>query len=352
MDPALPSLWGSPRRPVPAPGRPELVTASDAGDAFGAAVAHPRVDLDARLAHPDPFHLVELGCGRGLLTRDVLVALGKRAPGLRARVRCILADTSPGMRAAAAAQVPEASVVTPEELPSGVTGCLLAVELLDALPVHRLRRRGGTILEIGVGLDEEGRLVEVEMSPGAPVSSLVARYGAAPEEGDEAEVCVALDGIVAMLAKVLARGFILIVDYGHDAATLYGPTNGAGTLLAYHRHRVHERVLDHPGEQDSPRTSTSPTWRTPRPRSGLRPLGRTTQDRFLIANGILERFSEQEDEAWASPAGVERRRAALQLLHPDGMGRRFHVLVLGRGEIGEEPLRGLADPFARSAPSA
>ncbi len=44
---------------------------------------------------------------------------------------------------------------------------------------------------------------------------------------------------------------------------------------------------------------------------------------------------EQEDEAWASPAGVERRRAALQLLHPEGMGRR--VLVLGRS-------------FARSAP--
>jgi len=65
---------------------------------------------------------------------------------------------------------------------------------------------------------------------------------------------------------------------------------------------------------------------------------------------LPERVAEQEDEAWASPAGVERRRAALQLLHPDGMGRRFHVLVLGRGEIGEGSLRGLADPFACSAP--
>ena len=45
---------------------------------------------------------------------------------------------------------------------------------------------------------------------------------------------------------------------------------------------------------------------------GLRPLGRTTQDRLLIANGILERFAEQEDQAW----------------------------------------RRLADPFARSAPRA
>jgi SAM-dependent MidA family methyltransferase len=200
-------------------------------------------------------------------------------------------------------------------------------------------------------LDGEGRLVEVEIPPGARVCSLAARYGAAREEGEEAEVCPALDGMAATLAKALERGFVLIVDYGYDAATLYGPRHTAGTLLAYHRHRTHEAVLVRVGQQDLTAHVNFSHLEDAAAGSGLRPLGRTTQDRFLIANGILARFAEEDPQAWASPVQVARRRAALQLLHPDGMGRRFHVLVLGRGEIGEGPLRGLADPFARSAPS-
>jgi SAM-dependent MidA family methyltransferase len=192
----------------------------------------------------------------------------------------------------------------------------------------------------------------VEIPPDPRASSLAARYGAAREEGDEAEVCPALDTMVAALADVLARGFVVIVDYGYDAATLYGPRHTAGTLLAYHRHRTHEAVLGRVGQQDLTAHVNFSHLEDAAAASGLRPLGRTTQDRFLIANGILARFAEEDPQAWASPVQVARRRAALQLLHPDGMGRRFEVVFLGKGETGTGPLAGLADPFARSAPSA
>ena len=323
----------------------DFVTASDAGDAFGDAVAHQLLELDARLGAPDPFHYLEIGCGRGLLARHVLDGLARRAPRLRQRARCVLADSSPGMRAAAAARVPEAEVVTPEEMPHGVTGCLVAVELFDALPVHRLRRRGSALREIGVGL-HEGALVEVEMDPAPGPAALAARYGAAPEEGDEAEVCPALENVVARMAATLARGFVLVVDYGDDAARLYGPHRAAGTLLAYHRHRAHEDLLARPGQQDLTAHVNFSHLEDAATAHGFRPLGRTTQDRFLVTNGILERFTGDQ-EAWGTPQSVARRRAALQLLHPDGMGRRFQVLFLAKGEAGDEggELGGLADPF-------
>jgi SAM-dependent MidA family methyltransferase len=251
------------------------------------------------------------------------------------------------MRAAAADRVPEAEVVPPEEMPVGVTGCVAAVELFDALPVHRLRRRGGVLREIGVGV-EDGALVELEIDPAPEASALAARYGAAREEGEEAEVCPALGGMLARMADTLARGFVLVVDYGHDAATLYGPHHAAGTLLAYHRHRVHEDLLARPGEQDLTAHVNFTHLEDAAVAHGLRSMGRTTQDRFLLANGILERFTEAP-ETWGSVMQVARRRAALQLLHPDGMGRRFHVVFLGKGEVGEAPLRGLTDPF-RGAP--
>jgi SAM-dependent MidA family methyltransferase len=150
--------------------------------------------------------------------------------------------------------------------------------------------------------------------------------------------------MIARIAQTLARGFVLIVDYGDEAGRLYGPHRGAGTLLAYHRHRVHEDLLARPGLQDLTAHVNFSHLEDAARAHGLRPLGRTTQDRFLVANGILERFTG-DPEAWGTPRAVARRRAALQLLHPDGMGRRFHVLFLARGETGEEPLRGLADPF-------
>jgi SAM-dependent MidA family methyltransferase len=204
--------------------------------------------------------------------------------------------------------------------------------------------------EIGVGLDPAGALVEVEMDPAPEASDLAARYGAAREEGEEAEVCPALSGMLGRMADTLARGFVLVVDYGHDAATLYGPHHAAGTLLAYHRHRAHENLLARPGEQDLTAHVNFTHLEDAAVAHGLRSLGRTTQDRFLLANGILERFTEAP-ETWGSPRQVARRRAALQLLHPDGMGRRFHVVVLGKGEVETAPLRGLADPF-RGGPEA
>jgi SAM-dependent MidA family methyltransferase len=72
-------------------------------------------------------------------------------------------------------------------------------------------------------------------------------------------------------------------------------------------------------------------------------LGLTTQDRFLIANGLLEEFDGAAREA----AAARRRLQALQLLHPLGMGRAFRVLALAKGLDPPPRLRGLVDPFAR-----
>jgi SAM-dependent MidA family methyltransferase len=107
---------------------------------------------------------------------------------------------------------------------------------------------------------------------------------------------------------------------------------------------VHEALLARPGFQDLTAHVNFSHLEDAAAARGLRPLGRTTQDRFLVVNGILERFTG-DPEAWGTPSQVARRRAALQLLHPDGMGRRFHVLFFEKGETGESPIRGLADPF-------
>ena len=47
---------------------------------------------------------------------------------------------------------------------------------------------------------------------------------------------------------------------------------------------------------------------------GLEPLGLTTQDRFLIANGILETFRQDDPARRHDPRQVKARLQAMQLI--------------------------------------
>jgi len=67
----------------------------------------------------------------------------------------------------------------------------------------------------------------------------------------------------------------------------------------------------------------------------------TTQDRFLVANGILDGLDAKDD----SLAATKRRLQAKQLLHPGGMGTAFKVAVFAKGLSPVPVLHGLRDPF-------
>jgi SAM-dependent MidA family methyltransferase len=325
----------------------DFFTASDVGTAFGRSLASQCVEMDELLGRPDPFQVVEFGAGRGLLARDTLDAMPDLSPSLAGRLRYAIVDNSGAMRQEAGRRAPEARVVSdPSEIASAA-GCVFAVELFDALPVHRVRRRAGVLVEVAVDVDSSGTLIEIETSPEQEVARLAERYGAAPGEGDESEICPAALAQLDLLAAVIRRGFIVIVDYGYPARELYGPSRRRGTLLAYHRHATNEDYLERLGHQDLT-AHVNFTLLEDRAREiGLDLLGLTTQDRFLIANDALAAFDETDETRWRDPANVRERLRVLQLIHPEGMGRIFKVLVLSKGLRPTPQLNGLNDPFAR-----
>jgi SAM-dependent MidA family methyltransferase len=243
--------------------------------------------------------------------------------------------------------VPEARLVGSAIPDESCTGCVVAVELLDALPVHRVRRRDGRLREVFVDLGASGELIERELDPLPQSSALAERYGAAAREGDEAELCPALFEQLDGIERTLDRGFALIVDYGHLATELYGPAHSRGTLLAYHRHRTNEDYLLRVGEQDLTAHVNLTALEDGAWARGLAVLGRTSQDRFLIAHGILAPFDEPDAGRWNDPEKVRERLRILQLIHPEGMGRVFHVIVLAKGVEPLPKITGLEDPFAR-----
>ena len=318
----------------------DFFTASDVGPAFGACLGRQLVEMDALLDRPNPFRYVEHGAGRGLLAADVQAALLIQAPDLARRLVAVLIDKSRGMRAAAAALTPAARVAAEGDVRRGGAGCVVAVELLDALPVHRVRRRGDALYEVMVALRGE-RLVEAEEVAGETLRAWADTYGGAAGDGDEAEVCLALGPALAALAASLDRGFLLIVDYGDEAGRLFGPSRRRGTLLAYHRHRVNEDYLLRVGEQDLTAHVNLTALRAEADGLGLHTAGITTQDRFLMANGILD---ELDGDGASSLAATKRRLQAKQLIHPEGMGRTFKVAVFTKGIEPAPVLRGFREP--------
>jgi len=323
----------------------DFFTASDVGPAFGRCMARQVLEIDRLIGPFDTFHIIEFGCGRGLLARDLLDSMSGLDPDLDGRLRYLMVDSSAAMREEAAANAPRATALAPEELGRGYNGAVLAVELFDALPVHRLRRRSGKLVEIVIDVDAAGALVEAEAEPLPHVREWAARYGAAAEEGAVAEVAPATAAQLDLMEQVIERGLLAIFDYGYPAAELYDSSRNCGTLLAYSAHSTTESFLERVGEQDLTAHVNFTAIEERAEERGLASLGLTTQDRFLIGNGIIDYFEQESESSIHDPQKVKQRLQAMQLIHPMGMGRIFKVLMLAKGCQPPPALSGMEDPF-------
>ena len=143
-------------------------------------------------------------------------------------------------------------------------------------------------------------------SPEREAATFAERYGAAAEEGAEAEVAPLVDEQLDTLQRSLERGVILIVDYGERADRLYGPAHPDGTLLAYRRHTTNCDYLEHVGEQDLTAWVNFTALEDRARATGLDVLGWTTQDRFLIANGSSRPSSRTMRPSATTRAGSRR----------------------------------------------
>jgi len=323
-------------RRVPAQGRRDYVTSPEVGPLFGRLLAWQLREMWELLGRPSRFDLVECGAGRGQLAAHILDTVHATALDLAAALRVTLVEVSPGLREqanAALAKYRERAQVD-ERLPAGIAGCLLSNELLDALPVHRVVKRQEGVREIYVGA-RNGQLMEIERELSSPaLARYLERYGAPLREGQHAEINLAALGWLAQVAAALERGFLLTIDYGYRARELYGPGHPRGTLLAYREHRTSDDWLAGPGEQDLTAQVNFTALEERGRELGLVTLGLVPQARFVLAlaraSGLVERLEREAD----TPEARATRNQLKQLVHPEGMGEAFKVLVQAKGMAG------------------
>ncbi|MGB6431518.1 MAG: SAM-dependent methyltransferase [Candidatus Acidiferrales bacterium] len=315
----------------------DYATSVDLHPIFGRLLARQLAEMWRAMGAPAEFWLVEGGAGTGRLAAHILDFAMRDLPDFYGAVRYCAVELSAARRAEHRAAIgrhieagrAESCAELPETIPAGV---IFSNELLDALPVHRVARSGGELREIYVALDGDGRLKE---SAGPVSTPALVEYfreqGIELAEGQQAEAGLEAARWIEDAGHRLARGFILTVDYGYAARELYDAARAGGTLLGYERHRTTEDWFRAPGEQDLTAHVNFTAVEMAGRRVGLEPVGLVSQSHFLLALAGANQLKDFEDPGASEVERYRTRLAFQELIHPDGMGEAFRVLVQEKG---------------------
>ena len=325
----------------------DFYTSSDVHPILGQALARQALQVDALMGHPDPFTVVEMGPGKGLLAQHFLSACQTVSSSLARRLHFVLIERSPAMRVLQQRHLQPwlgqtGRVTWLEDLsslaPASVTGLMFSNELPDAFPVHRVQVVGNELREVFVDV-RDGRFMECLKPLSNPaIEVYLQRLGVKLPDGYRTEINLFALSWMRQVADSLGRGVVLTIDYGHSAQDLYGPDRSKGTFLCYYSQMASEDPYVRIGQQDMTAHVDFTSLAVVGEAAGLSLTGFTNQMSFLMGLGVEEMLSQLEPD---SPGF----RAALHLLKPEGMGCTFKVLVQHKG-IGQPLLDGLSfKPF-------
>ncbi len=298
MEEVLRHYYSSERNPIGIDG--DFYTSADLDPIFGRLLAHQFVRMGREF---DSFTLVELGAGKGLLAHDIL---------RHTSFPYMILERSPAMRRRQEQLLEEYHVTWIDELPKGLTGCIFSNEFFDALPVHRIVRRGGVLREIYV----TEKFEEVEGELQVPIEAPLA-------EGQTAEINLEARKWVRRIAASLDRGYHVAIDYGYVHNEFYAQPHG--TLMCYWRHQATENPYIRIGEQDMTAHVNFSDLIEEGTAASLQTVRFGTQMDFMIELGILDEVQKLAQAGDA--ASMQRLIKIKKLILPGSMGERFKTLV-------------------------
>ena len=319
----------------------DYYTSVDVHPVFARLLARQFAEMWERLGRPAEFMLVEAGAGVGRFAGQVLDFCEAKLPAFYKALRYVAMERSASRREQAAVRSQRHSAAghftASAEIPAHIAaGCVFSNELVDALPVHRVVMNGGALKEIFVGF-HDGRFVDVV----APLSTCaISEYFAAQNvtlcESQHAEAGLEACDWISEIGRRLERGYVLTIDYGHAASDLFDERHMRGTLFAYQNHRVSEDFYTSPGEQDLTAHANFTALELWGKRAGLETAGFTSQTAFLLALGRPNEFADLYDEGQTEAEQIRARLQLKTLIHPEGMGERFQVLIQRKAVVSSQ----------------
>ncbi|CAN5672114.1 SAM-dependent methyltransferase [soil metagenome] len=330
------------------PGRGgDFITAPEVTAHFGHAVARQMAECWERLGSPDEWSIREYGAGIGGLAYDIMAGLATDAPRAFEALTYHLVELNPFQRAEASRSMTEIGLAgkvvieSPDVSTSPITGVILANEVADALPIHRLEMTEEGWMEGYVFWDGDGFDWTLdEFSPEAEAAFMeLADANLDFSFDDIVEVSPATAAWFDKAIEGLERGYVVIIDYGYPATVLYSSHRLDGTLRGYSGHTVSDDPFTNVGLQDLTAHVDFTSLRKAGEASGLTHAGYTMQGACLSSLGLGDVLVGMQDD----PAATIREYLAtqaviLRLIDPGGLGR-FGVMIMARDAPVEPPLR-------------
>lgn len=288
-------------------------------------------------------NILEVGAGSGRMAADILLQMDKdhrlpkhyfileRSADLRERQKKTLKEKCPHLKEL---------VEWLDDFPDHFNGIVIANELLDALPVHRVKKQHGQWQELGVQWNERFEWAsEKILQPRLQQRlQLIEAEQGELAEGYTTEINLAAEDWINSIADRIDSGFILLIDYGYSQHEYYHPQRQQGTLLCHYRHLAHDDPFVYPGLQDITAHVDFTAMADMGLNAGLKVRGYTTQAFFLMDAGLNEYAGmvDSDDAEQQTKLAGEIRRLTL----PQEMGESFKVILLSKNT--EKTLPGFA----------
>jgi len=315
----------------------DFTTAPELTPLFGRVLAR---QIGQILKASNSNDVLEFGAGSGALAASVIPAL--RELGIEPRYHIL--EVSADLRARQQAKLADlnAQIAWLDTTPEHFRGCVLANEVLDAMPVTLFHWEDEeTLIEDGVTLSDDGTADAPFRLAGRPAPDALRRLVSDRMPGFpgyRSEINLRGEAWMKQMGAWLDHGAALLIDYGFPQYEYYHPQRAAGTLMCHFRHQAHDQPLILPGLQDITAHVDFTAMANAAHEGGLELLGYTSQARFLMNAGLPGMLGDLDpSDAQAYGRTVS---AVQKLVSESEMGELFKVLAVGRGL--EAPLLGFS----------
>lgn len=305
----------------------DFTTAPEISSLFSRSLAHQLIDVLQQL---DQGNILEFGAGSGKMAIDILQELNSKqslpkhyyiieaSADLRQRQQNIIHKTIPEL---------ESKVVWLDSLPENFSGVVLANEVCDAMPVHRLHFTNDVSYErYIVNIDDQLQWSDDKLSQADLIDKAIEIKSFIGDTEYFTEVNLAAEAWLTSLADNLQQGAVFIIDYGYPQAVYYHPQRSSGTLMCYYQQQGHDNPLVLPGLQDITAHVDFTSLAQIALDNDLEVVGFQSQADFLLAGGItaLSSLNDNDDAFVMLQQTTEIKRLTL----PTEMGETFKVLTL------------------------
>lgn len=305
----------------------DFTTAPEMTPLFGQTLARQVAQV---LTASGSAQVLEFGAGSGALAAALIPAL--RQLGI-APVYQIL-EVSADLRARQQQRLAQFgdSVSWLDALPVEFSGCVIANEVLDAMPATLFNwSDDGQVMEIGVRMAlGQGNHAEPVFSyahrPASAALAAVIAQRMPPLSGYQSEINLQAEAWIKQMGTWLMQGAALLIDYGFPQREYYHPQRSEGTLMCHFRHQAHSQPLIYAGLQDITAHVDFTAMADAALEGGLEVRGYTSQARFLMNAGLPELLLDAD-----ASSRPDIMSAVQKLVSEAEMGELFKVLALAKG---------------------